>query len=211
MKLGDIKIEALKLMFADYVTDYRIEDIQSLIDDEVCNNYLVNMPGAINRAFSNLESRGVLPSRSIRLEPSLGNISGVFIRFDIPKLIADFADVDRVIYENERGEYEGNYNYFREGDTIVLKAPSDGEYYRLLYKPRIERITATTDDYSEPDIPEHISALIPYFIKGDLYRDDEPDEAGEARNFYEAGIAEMAVREDGTQNSIKTIYGMGAF
>ena len=49
MKLGEIKIEALKLMFINEGDDIDIGSLELLAQDEIYKNYLVNMPGAINR------------------------------------------------------------------------------------------------------------------------------------------------------------------
>ena len=45
MKLGDIKIEALKLMFVNMGDDIDIESLETYAQDEIYKSYLVNMPG----------------------------------------------------------------------------------------------------------------------------------------------------------------------
>ena len=44
MKLGDIKIQALKLMFVNYSDDISIYDITALSAYQNSGSYLVNMP-----------------------------------------------------------------------------------------------------------------------------------------------------------------------
>ena len=51
MKLGDIKIEALKIMFVNYNTDLTIDELDNAMQDENYGSYLVNMPGAIIGVF----------------------------------------------------------------------------------------------------------------------------------------------------------------
>ncbi|MBQ8399329.1 MAG: hypothetical protein IJX08_05090, partial [Clostridia bacterium] len=59
--------------------------------------------------------------------------------------------------------------------------------------------------------PDDIACHIPCFIKGDLYRDDEPDEAGEARNFFEAAMEEIKRNEMPEQVQSTVVHRMGAW
>ena len=57
MKLGDIKIQALKLMFVNYNDDISIDSLPTLSTDQNYGSYLVNMPGSINRCFASIEEK----------------------------------------------------------------------------------------------------------------------------------------------------------
>ena len=206
MKLGEIKIEALKLMFINYNIDISIEELARYLQDENYASYLVNMPGAINRCFANIEERGVLPSKSFVLKTEDGLASAAFIRFDLPTLIEDFFAVDRIIYECG-DNYDGDHDYRMEGNTLVLENFDDErESFILLYKPKVERVLASTENETEIEIPENIAVHIPYFIKGDLYRDDEPNEASEARNWYEAAMEGLSTAKENKTGKVKSTY-----
>lgn len=189
MKLGDIKVESLKIMFVSTHTDLTIDELDNALRDENYSGYLVNMPGAINRCFSVLEEKRVLPVKSYILKASKGLASGSFMRFDLSSLIEDFCDIDRLVRESDE-EYEGNAEFRMEGNTLVIPKYED-ETYIVLYYPSIPRITSDTDNNTELEIPDKIAAHIPYFVKGDLFRDDEPDEANEARNWFEAAMEQV--------------------
>ena len=207
MKYGDIKIEALKLMFINMGDDITVDKLDTYAQDDTYSGYLVNMPGSVNRCFSVLESRGVLPPESKPLTASDGVASGAFIRFNLPSLIENFYDIDRVVSETSDGEYCGDCDYQTEGDTLVLERYDDEDItYTVLYRPTIPRIESLTDDDLEIPVPENIAALIPYCVKGHLYRDDEPNEASEARNWFEAGIEEILLRKTNKVSRVKTIY-----
>lgn len=188
MKLGDIKIEALKLMFVNYNIDFIIDELPNIALDENYGSYLVNMPGAINRCFASIEEKGVLPVKTYVLKADEGLASGSFMRFNLAQLIEDYFDVERIVCETTNGEYIGDHEYQKEGDTLVIKDFGGDDRYILLYLPKIDRISSLTPDDEEILVPDNIAAHIPYFIKGDLYRDDEPNEASEARNWYEAAM-----------------------
>jgi hypothetical protein len=206
MKLGDIKIESLKLMFANTGADIQIDELETYYQDETYTDSLVNMTGAINRCFSSIESKDVLPSKVRLLKTSEGRANGAFVRFDLSALIDDYCAIDRVVYENDYGEYDGDCDYRLEGDVLVLKQIDDDERYTVLYKPSITRVTSLTNDNIEIDIPENIVSQIPYYVKGDLYRDDEPNEASEARNWYEAAMESILSSRVSKANSVKNIY-----
>lgn len=204
MKLGDIKIEALKIMFVNYNTDLTIDELDNAMQDENYGSYLVNMPGAINRCFSVLEERRVLPIKSYTLSPSQGFASGSFIRFNLEELIDDYFDIDRLVCEKEKS-YDGNVDFRMEGNVLVLPLIDD-EVYTVMYYPALERVNSETDNETELKIPNKIAAHIPYFIKGDLYRDDEPDEANESRNWFEAAIQSIVNTKQAHSGRIENKY-----
>lgn len=200
MKLGEIKIEALKLMFAGNGSDYLdvgVVNLEEMKTQPEYSDYLGSMNGSINRCFSLLEERRVLPTKSFSL--------GGGERHDLGALISDFFDVERIVYEGDRG-YNSSCEYFREGDSIIIKDYDERGEYRVLYKPKLERITPGKDEEYEIPIPDSIACLIPYFIKGELFRMDEPDEAAEARNWFEASLAEMRERDAVRQTSVVSRY-----
>ncbi|MBE6656264.1 MAG: hypothetical protein E7609_05300 [Ruminococcaceae bacterium] len=204
MKLGEIKLESLKLMFANVDIDLYLDRIEYYKQDETYRDYLVNMPGAINRCFASIEEKRVLPCK--RHEIVGGPMRSLVLRVDMDAPVDDFLDLHRVVYENDRGDYEADISFRREGNTIVLPAIGFGERYVVLYHPTIPRITAATAEDTELPIPDGIAAHIPYFIKGDLFRADEPNEASEARNWYEAAMEAIVSKTEGRSTSVKNIY-----
>lgn len=207
MKLGEIKLEALKLMFCNGDEDIAAEDLEKLMDADAYGAFLINMWGSINRCFADFENKGVLPLRCMIVDPSLGETGLCGIRFNLMALCPDFLAIERVIHEEIEGGYNGHGAYRMEGDTLVLPPiDKETEEYRLLYHPRLQRLRPYDPDTTEIPIPDHIAAYIPYFIKSELYREDEPSEAAEARNFYEAGMSELAQNNTHSANRVENIY-----
>ena len=207
MNLGEIKIQPLKLMFVNYNDDIYIEDIYALSTDQNYGSYLVNMTGSINRCFSSIEEKRVLPVKSYTLHYSDGEADNSFFRFNLNALIPDFFDIERLIYQH-KGIYCGDMDYQREADILVLKNPCAEGTYRLLYYPKIARIDSLADNQMELDIPNGIAEQIPYFIKGDLYRDDEPNEASEARNWFEAAMDAIITGRTNRTGRVCTKYSL---
>lgn len=67
MKLGDIKAEALRLMFVNFNYNISANDITRLASDETYGSYIVNMNGSINRGLDVMERKGVIARSSVRL------------------------------------------------------------------------------------------------------------------------------------------------
>jgi hypothetical protein len=210
MKLGDMKIEALKLMFASEETEFCVETLHQLMLDEEYRVYLSNMPGAINRAFSVIEEKRILPVRSFAPHTADGAKRGLYWVFDLSR-ISDFGKLERVVREGDDGSYDSHFSYHREGNDLLLPCPLHYERYRILYRPRLARVTLGTNNETEIDhLPDNIAVHIPYFIKGELYRDDEPNEAAEARNWFEAAMDELKRGADtvGHQAVVRSVYSM---
>jgi len=198
MTLGDIKIQALKIMFATYdaITASSLADYYN---DENYGPYLQNMNGSINRCLKDIEIKKVLEPLSLTITTT--NERGKR-SFNLSTL-DNFYDIKQI---NLFGDtfYLENIPYKRTGNKIYL--PDYVGSYEIEYYPAIDMITSSnTDDYAFT-LPGNIVSLIPYFIKGELYREDEPNEASEAMNWYEQklnqiiayktqGIAQAVVEE----------------
>ena len=186
MKLGDIKAEALKLMFVSYGEDITAEGLNDLGGIESFRAYLVNMNGSINRCFADIERRRILPVKSIQLKSEDGDLINGRMQFDLSST-QDFFDIDRLIFDGAES-YDGDHSYIREGDRIIICDFDENANYRILYYPTIRRIDEGFSNTEDVPIPNAIAVNIPYFVKGDLYREDEPNEASEARNWYEEAM-----------------------
>lgn len=200
MTLGEIKVEALKIMFAAYSNDFSVGELEHIARDDNYASYLADMVGSINRCFANIENKGVLKSKCILLEN--GTESEYTVSYDLDS-IDDFYRLERVIAEKD-GLYFPSVEYVIEGNKLVLF--EKGCTYKLVYKPRIKRITPETSDGENIGVDDSIAVLIPYYIKGDVYRDDEPAEAAEARNWYEAAISEISQHDTGKQAFVHSVY-----
>ena len=209
MKLGDIKAEALRLMFVNGSVDIAADNLVKYVGDDTYGHYLVNMPGAINRAFGNLERARVLPLRSCELITAAGVETARGVRFDMNVMVDDFYDAERLIKESG-GSYDATADYMREEGIIYVEGFDTTAMYRLLYRPRMRRVNMGTPDDYEVEMPDHIAAIIPYAIKADLFRDDDPDESDRARRQFEEELAMLQGEVRGShQGQVKTVYGGG--
>lgn len=210
MTLGEIKIEALKMMALNGENDIFEQDVTRLAVDDAYREYLLNMTGAINRCFSRLETLRVLPTKVREIVPTEFSTETGRARFSLLS-IEDLFEVKGISVERESGKITDNCEFIRIGDTVILDGISEGDRIWLLYRPALRRVSSITEASYVPEIPEDMAELIPYYIKGDLFRTDEPDEAQEAMSWFEQRIAECARNENGNQTSVRPVYDFMAF
>lgn len=205
MNLGEIKVEALKLMYVDYVDDLGVENLESMKADANFAGIMSAMPGAINRCFARIEDLDILPLKSIAVQKSQCVQTENGLRLELDKIVEDFGYIDRVICEDETG-YNGNHDYIMETDTTIFLP--NKEKFIIVYAPTLPRVLGGTDENIQIPIPNKIACLIPYFIKGDLFREDEPAEAAEARNIFESSVEAMKTKKSQRQSRIKVLFSM---
>ena len=204
MTLNDIKISALQLMFTNYSDDLRNENVDEMTNEEY-TKYTLNMDASINRCLGRLETAGVLSLGSVELEAEDGIVGDYNTKFDLSELATDFRSVARVIYENG-SQYEPSIGYTMEGDTIVLSNLKSG-VYRVLYNRRITRIVIGALSSTEVGVPDYLAEIIPYFIKSELYEEEEPEIASQARNIFEAMLSTFIRTETSGQSGVVNIFG----
>ena len=195
MKLGEIKLEALRLMRAARPGELYLENLVRLEDDDTVADYLSGIPGALNRAFSDLEARGVLPGKRAVILSGEGEEG--LVRINLKEKIPDIYCLVKLTLDND-GFYHPYYSFVREGEEIIVRIPGGVYEIAAIYKPRIERIFSFTPDDVEIALPDELCALLPYFIKSELYSEEEPDDAAKAREYYDEGVILLTrEREEG--------------
>lgn len=200
MTLGEIKIESLRLMFAGNLGYGLNEDgLNALLSDDNYNVYLYAMTGAINRCFADLESKGATPIKSMVLRRD-HLTDGVF---DLNS-IEEYSSLDSVTDKDGR-----NVEFVKKGNYLYPPPLlSDEDYCVIYYHVGIPRIGEGTGNSEQIILPDELARLIPYFIKGEVYREEDPNEAGEARNWYEQGVVQYLAKDVRTQNVIVSRYSM---
>ena len=203
MKLGEIKLESLRLMFAND-EDLNINNINTIEDadgyfksvgyrqDDRYKDYLDRMPGAINRAISRFMTYKVIPTKTVEVKPSQGETLKQFLKFNLKKILSDYGSLERIIYIDK--EVVPNIDYQMLSDEEVLipyRFENDDEVlFMVEYIPILDAITVNTDNNEEIKVPEVLARIIPYFVKADLFEQDEPELAATARNIFESALTE---------------------
>ena len=215
MKLGDLKISALKLMFANYEDEITGMSIDTLSANENYGSYLVNMNESVNRALDKITASKVLPNKVVRLKESDSTPASTGnVRFDLGSIIEDFYSVGSIFYFGELGAILQPTFVYAARQIFISEDLADGVY--VDYFPKVDHISLTAGDNLELDIPDYIASYIPYFIKSDLFEEDEPSAAQEARAIFERHMLQLAAeakegarKYSGGSGKVKIIYSMG--
>ena len=203
MKLGEIKAEAMRLMHID--REVHEENVEELSFDDNYSDLYHGIPGAINRCFADLEGRRFLPLGRAELTEPSGEGRRRRFRYDG---IEGLFEPERLAVEAS-GYYDDDHPFQYEEDGVICVNDFDASAkYFLFYHKAIPRITSASGPDTEIALPDALAVAIPLYIKGDVFAVDEPGEAGEARNFYEAAVARYAewlrVRRQG---AVQAVYG----
>lgn len=210
MKLHDIIIESLKLMFASYDRDLALATVDELRADSAYRDHIYNMPPAINRAFAIIENKGVLREiTKIYNSENTERWQNVSVPEEIPSadgvLGGGLTRIDyRVLHHGVRVAFSDIIG--RSDGNVLLPSVIGGEQYDVLYSPKIHRVSAETPENTEIPIPDRIAALIPYYVKGELYREEDVGEADNAKAWFAAGLNEIIDR-DIAPTGVSTVYG----
>lgn len=206
MKLGEIKLEALRIMNINNDSPLYLDKIETLVNEKRYGKYLNNMFNAINKAIDIINHRRVLPQKKVQLSTLLHSEGKVNNRYKTDSL-KDFLSISRIVYESE-SQYFQRVPYAKEADELVILSQYEPEYLSLIYDSKIANITDANSDKEEiPGLPENLARLIPYYIKFELYQEDEPDLALNAKGTFDQGIESLRVYDDVQEEfNIENVY-----
>lgn len=209
MTYAQIYAESLRLMFATLSDDIgdTAEGMAGLAGNVNYRDYMLSMPGSVNRCFADLEAKKVLPWKTARVGSGDGDkVGGGYRRVLLTRIAPDCYEIERVTQRQEYGDTitltEGE-DYYMEGDELIL---IPGETV-IEYTPTLPRIEPRTNLDGKVPLPEVLAAVVPYYVKGELYRREEPGEAAEAHSIYEQRVAQVYPAPSRVQTTVKMVYG----
>lgn len=215
MKLGTIKLESLYLCFpnpqlyVDTDDDSLLTDtLSNLKDDPNYSDYLNAMVGAINRCLSVFEIKGVIPKKRVSVPFYASGVTDGSFVIRMQSLAPDVHRVDSVI-TYPKGDLPNHIEFADVGDNEIRVEPiSEGACYTVRYEPVSKRISHATPESHEIDLPDRLCELIPYFVKGDILRVDDPDEAKDALTLFYGLLEDITEGERLYSNIVRTVYKM---
>lgn len=194
MTLGEVRRDALKLMFAGYEDILEEMTFSELYQSERYQPYVMSVDMGVNRAYSYLLSQQLVPVKRIALPAGEERVDLSPLAPDLGKVLGvEDEDMTPVVY-------------WMEGTTLVVPFSIDRSL-TVRYTPAWTRVTNLTPDSYVLPLDEEVAALIPYWIKSELYEEENFAAARSARNYFMEGVA--ALREaqgEGTRLVVK--YGL---
>lgn len=175
MKLGEIKVQALMMVFPSVTIEYDKDDLEEVIyrlkNNHSYSPYIFASVGAINRAFAIIESKLLTPCKRDFFD---GEKKGSYTVIDL-KEIKDILSV-KGVYLN--GEAVG-FHITSQG-TIKVKGRGKIE---IEYYVKQEKITHLTSNNKKIELGG-IEEAIPYFVKSDLLMGEDNEASLAARDMF---------------------------
>ena len=160
MTYAQIYAESLRLMFATLSDDIgdTAEGMAGLAGNVNYRDYMLSMPGAVNRCFADLEAKKVLPWKTAWVGNEDGDkVGGGYRRVLLSEIAPDCLEIERVTQRQEYGseaELTAGEDYFIEGDELILIPGATV----IRYTPTLPRIDAGTDLDAKVPLPEVLAA-----------------------------------------------------
>ena len=209
MNIGEIKIQALSLMYPDEsikyddTTEKGVENaIYELKQNHNFSGLLEASVGAINRAFSQIERKGLSIIKCTDKAYSLCQRSKdgrIVIETD-----KDFLRPDKLLC------HKGDKTYACGFEVIGNKIYTDfvGSVYTLVYYTKIPRITRVTKDSEEIDLPLTVCEAIPYLVMAELIEGEDRQRARDARDEFNKILDECDKSTAPCHQCFQIIYSM---
>lgn len=190
MKYIDIKKDALRLMGVTPDTQSGEYASSNLTD------YFSGMDSSILRAIDRMKSLGAIPSKTksfpIVEKSNFYNFTLSDLKINgeikfIKKIEGNTTEETPFVILNEK-----IYAYFEKNKT----------YFAEFIPSSIDTIS----DDQVVDLPEELARIIPYYIKADMYEEEEPSLASLSRNLFESYLEEYRTGNDSTTRKVKAAY-----
>ena len=194
MNWGEIQLESLKKMFLNKEI-LTIEELENYKADKKYKTYLDAMPQACNEAINYI----------INLEPiikveTLERTSNND-KYDLKGLIKDYKKFYNII-----SEYQVNWTMLTK-NIIKINGWMSGNV-DIYYEAYPKKVTGATTATTKIDLEETFTRLIPLYIAGELYKDDDLTLSTMYINEFINNLNLMIDNDNFINNSIQSTFRM---
>jgi hypothetical protein len=234
MKIWEIKAQALRLMFADTDVSFSEAEFNNgtgtIYNNSNTKEKLVRMNDSIRRAidlYYQYKGEPTLYTDDVTLHTSGDTTYNYLTSTSVSSDNFQFPTrIDLFLYETQsdntlkliKQENEISYDFFETLGQIQFFETDYTDYitnyeytpkFRVWYKAKKTNLPAAPSD-TEYDldtlgvVPSDVQRMIPYFIKGELYEEDEPNIALQARQLYIQYLMGLRKKFNKTQTKVKS-------
>lgn len=196
MTWGECRLAAVQTMFAN--------EGKTLTADDSNQEYLDAMPAKANEAMQQLctVGRPLLKTYTVEIaegaeeEEGEGKLTLPAVEGRYRLVMPDYCPRWRclrpeLLMLDAGGIYDRAEDFSVEGDDVLV-LPGDSEgVYTIWYAAYPKTITASTGDDEELELAPEAAALVPLYIAGELYKDDDLSMATMFRNEFEDGLGKL--------------------
>lgn len=185
-----IKQETLRLMFA-------VEDARNLSQIEGVDDYLDKMDGSIERAIVRICQAKKAGYDKIKI---IDNLEALNEGLDLSDLAANpILQIDKVFIKSGKTMIPFNAFYTLDYKTIVIEEDlPKGSEVIIYYYPAKTNLAKLRED---------VIAIIPLFVKSELYEEDEYNVARQARSLFESELQAININSQTVQTKVVNIFG----
>lgn len=196
MTWGDIQLESLKKMFLNK-DDLSIENLPVYKTDKKYKTYLYAMPQAVNEAINiivNVTDKPIVDSKEYKKEEGSQFLLKSLDNFkNIREIIADKDPINYTIINDE---------------LLIIKNWNNSNTITIYYEKYPELITKETQDNYKIPLSTQQLLLLPLYIAGELYKDDDIQIATIYMNEFETNLSIISNKKTNLTNQVQTIYRM---
>lgn len=195
MNWGEIQIESLRKMFLNSET-LTVDKLNDYKKDKKYKTYLDAMPQACNEAINYILENGKPYILSYELEK---NETG---KYPLESLIGNFKKIHEISYDGN-----DNINFHVEGNNVLVIKNWNNGPITIYYEAFIDRITSNTPFLKKIGLNNQLLSLIPLYIAGELYKDDDISMATQYLNEFMNQVNLIGEKDfQYGPNSIETVY-----
>ncbi len=200
MNWGEIQIESLKKMFLNN-ENIEVSGIETLKTDKRYKTYLFAMPQACNEAIRKILS--VKPNiKSYSLKRKIDTN-----KYELKKIVPKYKKFYEIASDNSKSP-----SYHLEGDNVLVFDDKNKEdNYTIYYESFHELIKSNTLNTTAIDLDRELTTIIPLYIAGELYKDDDIQQSTIYMNEFETALQEIkqGINElISNPREITTVYGV---
>lgn len=194
MTWGEIQIESLKKMFLNKEI-LKIEELETYKSDKKYKTYLDAMPQACNEAINYI----------INLEPIIKveelERTAENDKYDLKELFSDYKK-----FYNINAEYSAMWTMLTK-NIIKIDGWKQGNI-DIYYEAYPKKVTGTTTATTKIDLEESFARIIPLYIAGELYKDDDLTLSTMYMNEFMTNLNAMINNDNFVNNNIQSTYRM---
>lgn len=194
MDKNEIIRETLRLMFAVENASGDIKDIPNIQD------YIDKIDGSLNRAIIRVCQAKKAGTKTITISKE-EDLEELKSGLDLTTLEGNpkILKIDKVLVIDKNGTISP-YNDFYTLDykTIVIDWVSKEDKIKIFYYP---------SNVELEELREDVAAILPLFIKSELYEEDEASLALQARSLFESALQAIEMNPQTIQTKVTNVFG----
>lgn len=196
MKWSEIQLESLKKMFLNKDV-LKSEDLSTYKTDKKYKTYLDAMPQACNEAVNY-----IIEKEPIIRKHKLNRIGENEI-YDLATVLSDY----RKLY-NIESDILLNWKLLSKNILKICDWVDPSVKVDVLYSAYPKKITSETTDDFKIELEESFARIIPLYIAGELYKDDDLTLSTIYMNEFFTNLNNLATNDNFINNQIQNVFRM---